>query len=217
LGYPRDPQEELVCGCGDSLGSFDQDQTKKKRPALLVAGRDRFGALCFVKRQTGSQVRFVNSADPSLTDRRSALNLISFEGPGSPAPRYWQGQGLSEKQSDQPAARNGIFAAGDWRAESASETISPHRDRKSETTTREKWPQKPSSCLQVLISRFRRTGWWRPNGSRLDAHHSVYRTSLRYEPGTGIFDAETRRQNQRFWQVFNSRDCANQKTRDACL
>src|SRR5215831_1224079 len=52
----------------------------------------------------------------------------------------WQGQELSEKQSDQPAARNGIFAAGDWRAESASETISPRRDRKSETTTREKWP-----------------------------------------------------------------------------
>src|SRR6516165_12182054 len=53
--------------------------------------------------------------------------------------RGWQGQELSEKQSDQPAARNGTFAAGDWRAESASETISPRRDRKSETTTREKW------------------------------------------------------------------------------
>jgi hypothetical protein len=28
----------------------------------------------------------------------------------------------------QPAARNGIFAAGDWRAESAPETISLYRD-----------------------------------------------------------------------------------------
>jgi hypothetical protein len=67
----------------------------------------------------------------------------------------------------QPAARNGIFAAGDWRAESASETISPRRDRKSETTTREKWPQKRPSRLQVLISRFRATGWWAHQGSNL--------------------------------------------------
>ena len=42
--------------------------------------------------------------------------------------------------------------------------MSPRRDRKSETTTREKWPQKPPSCLQVLISRFRRTGWWAHQG-----------------------------------------------------
>jgi hypothetical protein len=60
-----------------------------------------------------------------------------------------------------------IFAAGDWRAESASETISPRGDRKSETATREKWPQKRPSCLQVLISRFRRTGWWAHQGSNL--------------------------------------------------
>jgi hypothetical protein len=65
------------------------------------------------------------------------------------------------------AAGNGIFAAGDRRAESALETISPRRDRKSETTTREKWPQKPPSCVQVLISRFRRTGWWAHQGSNL--------------------------------------------------
>jgi ParB-like chromosome segregation protein Spo0J len=32
---------------------------------------------------------------------------------------------------------NGIFAAGDWRAKRDLETISPRRDRKSETTTRE--------------------------------------------------------------------------------
>ena len=46
----------------------------------------------------------------------------------------------------QPAARNGIFAAGDWRAESASKTMSPRKDRKSETTMREKWPQKRPFC-----------------------------------------------------------------------
>jgi len=56
---------------------------------------------------------------------------------------------------------NGIFVAGDRRAKRDLMTMSPCRDRKSETTTREKWPQKPPSCLQVLISRFRRTGWWR--------------------------------------------------------
>ena len=34
---------------------------------------------------------------------------------------------------------NGIFAAGDWRAKRGLKTMSPRRDRKSETTTREKW------------------------------------------------------------------------------
>jgi hypothetical protein len=41
---------------------------------------------------------------------------------------------------------NEIFAAGDCRAESAPETISPRRDRKSETTSHEKWPQKRPFC-----------------------------------------------------------------------
>ena len=36
---------------------------------------------------------------------------------------------------------NGIFAAGDWRAKGGLKTMSPHRDWKSETTTREKWLQ----------------------------------------------------------------------------
>jgi len=41
---------------------------------------------------------------------------------------------------------NGMFAAGDWRAQRGLKTISPRRDRKSETTTREKWPQKWLFC-----------------------------------------------------------------------
>ena len=40
---------------------------------------------------------------------------------------------------------------------------------------------------------------------------SIERVSGRSQERTGIFDAETGRQNQRFWHVFNSRDCANQK------
>ena len=37
---------------------------------------------------------------------------------------------------------NGIFAAGDWRAKRGLKTMSLRRDQKSETTAREKWPQK---------------------------------------------------------------------------
>ena len=45
---------------------------------------------------------------------------------------------------------NGIFAAGDWRAKRGLKTMSPRRDRKSETTTREKWPQKRTlpQCIE---------------------------------------------------------------------
>ena len=42
--------------------------------------------------------------------------------------------------------RNGIFAAGDWRTKTGLKTMSPRRDRQSETTTREKWPQKRPFC-----------------------------------------------------------------------
>ena len=41
---------------------------------------------------------------------------------------------------------NGIFAARDWRAKRGLKTMSPRRDRKSETTTREKWPEKRPFC-----------------------------------------------------------------------
>jgi hypothetical protein len=50
---------------------------------------------------------------------------------------------------------NGIFAAGDRRPESDLKTISPNRDRKSETTTREKWPQKKAflfASYQLRVS-----------------------------------------------------------------
>ena len=41
---------------------------------------------------------------------------------------------------------NGIFAAGDRRAKKALEAMSPSRDQRLETTTREKWPQKRLFC-----------------------------------------------------------------------
>ena len=44
------------------------------------------------------------------------------------------------------AVRNGIFAAGDRHAKKATETMSPRRNRKSETTARENWPQKRPFC-----------------------------------------------------------------------
>jgi hypothetical protein len=37
---------------------------------------------------------------------------------------------------------NGIFAAGDGRAKRDLKTLSLRRDRKSETTKRENWPQR---------------------------------------------------------------------------
>ena len=62
-------------------------------------------------------------------------------------------------------AGNGIFAAGDWRAKSGLKTMSPRRDRKSETTTREKWPQKRLFCWRAISCGFRKTGWWRMQSS----------------------------------------------------
>ena len=56
---------------------------------------------------------------------------------------------------------NGIFAAGDWRAKRGLKTMSPRRDRKSETTTREKWPQKRPFYQRAISCGFRKTGWWR--------------------------------------------------------
>jgi hypothetical protein len=53
---------------------------------------------------------------------------------------------------------NGIFTAGDGHAKTDLKTISLRRDRKSETSAREKWPQKRPSCLKVLTSGFRKSG-----------------------------------------------------------
>ena len=63
------------------------------------------------------------------------------------------------------AARNGIFAAGDRRAECARETVSVCRDRKTLRKNREKWPRKPLSFLRTSKRWFRRTGWWRTQSS----------------------------------------------------
>jgi hypothetical protein len=62
---------------------------------------------------------------------------------------------------------NGIFAAGDWRAKRGLKTMSPRRDRKSETTSREKWRQKRPFCLRAVSRGFRKTGWWAHQGSNL--------------------------------------------------
>ena len=53
---------------------------------------------------------------------------------------------------------NGIFAAGDWRAKRGLKTMSPRRDRKSETTTREKWAQKGLSANELSVAGFGRLG-----------------------------------------------------------
>jgi len=47
------------------------------------------------------------------------------------------------------------------RTERALETLSACRHGKAPRNNRQIWPQKPPTCLQFLISRFRRTGWWR--------------------------------------------------------
>jgi hypothetical protein len=46
-------------------------------------------------------------------------------------------------------------------------SISPRRERKSETTTPEKWPQKRPFCLRAISCGFRKTGWWANQGSNL--------------------------------------------------
>jgi hypothetical protein len=48
---------------------------------------------------------------------------------------------------------NGIFAAGDWRAKRGLKAMSPRRDRKSKTTTREKWLQSGLSARELLTRR----------------------------------------------------------------
>ena len=69
---------------------------------------------------------------------------------------------------------NGIFAAGDWRPESDLKTISPNRDRNSETGAREKWPQKRPSCLKV---RTRARTWGPPAALRRFCCQSLFGVS----------------------------------------
>jgi hypothetical protein len=47
---------------------------------------------------------------------------------------------------------NGIFAAGDRHPESDLKTISPNRDRNSETTAREKWPQNSATWRNLACA-----------------------------------------------------------------
>src|SRR6516164_6867190 len=62
---------------------------------------------------------------------------------------------------------NGIFTAGDRRAKKALEAMSPSRDQRLETTTREKWPQRRPFCWRAISCRFRKTGWWRMQSSEI--------------------------------------------------
>ena len=57
---------------------------------------------------------------------------------------------------------NGIFAAGDGRAKRHLKTTSLRRDRKSETTRREKWPQKWLFCRRAWTSGRTRARTWDP-------------------------------------------------------
>jgi len=53
---------------------------------------------------------------------------------------------------------NGIFAARDRRAKRNLMTMSPRRDRESETTGRGKWPQKRPFCLRAIYCWFGKIG-----------------------------------------------------------
>jgi|SRR6516164_4021847 len=53
---------------------------------------------------------------------------------------------------------NGIFAPGDWPAKRGLKTMSSRRDRKAETTTREKWPQKRPFCYWAISCGFAHQG-----------------------------------------------------------
>src|SRR6516164_3571975 len=53
---------------------------------------------------------------------------------------------------------NGIFATGDWHAKRGLKAMSPRRDRKSETTTPEKWPQNGFSAGELSVAGFGRLG-----------------------------------------------------------
>jgi hypothetical protein len=86
----------------------------------------------------GRQVRLRNGI--FAADRRANSNekLLSCRRSGSP-------RALSRSVCP-IRVWNGIFAAGDRRAKKALETMSPSRDQRLETTTREKWPQKRPFC-----------------------------------------------------------------------
>jgi hypothetical protein len=55
-------------------------------------------------------------------------------------------------------------------------TLSLHRDRKSETTNRENWPQKRPLYQRAISCGFRKTAWWRRQSSEtgLGRSHPCY-------------------------------------------
>ena len=68
------------------------------------------------------------------------------------AREYDYGHWVLEQHESKPRPLrvwNGIFAAGDRRAKRDLKTMSLRRDRKSETTAREKWPQDGISASQL--------------------------------------------------------------------
>jgi hypothetical protein len=95
--------------------------------------------------------------------------------------------------------------------------MSPRRDRKSETTTREKWPQKTAFLLASYQLQVSEDWVVETVDIELAAHHAVIELVSKSESGTGIFNAETRRKNRFMCRKFVSRDRASQKNWPTCL
>ena len=66
--------------------------------------------------------------------------------------------------------------------------VSPRRDRKSETTTREKWPQKRPFRERAVSCGFRKTGWWpmQPSETGLGPPLPCYSLLFEVFQGAGI-------------------------------
>jgi hypothetical protein len=95
--------------------------------------------------------------------------------------------------------------------------MSPRRDRKSETTPREKWPQKTAFLLASYQLQVSEDWVVETVNIELAAHHAVIELVSKSESGTGIFNAETRRKNRVMCRQFVSRDRASQKNWPTCL
>ena len=84
--------------------------------------------------------------------------------------------------------------------------MSPRRDRKSETTTREKWPQKTAFLLASYQLQVSEDCVVETVDIELAAHHAVIELVSKSASGTGIFNAETSRKNRVMCRKFVSRD-----------
>ena len=101
------------------------------------------------------------------------------------AREYDYGHWVLEQHESKPRPLrvwNGIFAAGDRRAKRDLKTISLGRDRNSETTTREKWPQKRLFCWRAISCGFRKTGWWRMQPNETGLHRRNREFSVIFRP-----------------------------------